>query len=86
VRAGRPEGWNDGKGKDYGVKILTGAVGVMVFEVFAGFADAGGQAKETRQRRGATASATGCGGAGGRPRFGGTAAVVSSGVLQAFKR
>ncbi len=45
VRAGRPEGWNDGKGKDDGVKILTGAVGVMVFEVFAGFADAGGQAK-----------------------------------------
>jgi hypothetical protein len=59
VRAGRPEGWNDGKGKIDGVKFLTGAVGVMVFEVLAGFADAGGQAKETR-RRGAMSSATGC--------------------------
>ncbi len=86
VRAGRPEGWNDGEGKDDGVKILTGAVGVMVFEVFAGFADAGGHAKETRRRRGAMSSATGCGGAGGRPRLGGTAAVVSSGVWQVFKR
>ncbi len=81
MRAGRAEGWN--KGKDDGVKILT--VGVIVFEVFAGFADAGGQAKEMRRWRGAISSATGCGGAGGRPRFGATAAVVSSGVWQAFK-
>ena len=86
MRAGRPEGWNDGKGKIDGVKFLTGAVGVMVFEVLAGFADAGGQAKETRRRRGAMSSATGCGGAGGRPRFGGTAGGVSSGVWQVFKR
>jgi hypothetical protein len=87
VRAGRPEGWNDGKGKDDGVTILSGAVGVMFFEVFAGFDDAGGQAKETRRRRGATSSSTGClGGAGGWPRFGGTAAGVLSGVWQAFKR
>jgi len=73
VRAGRPEGWNDGKGKIDGVKFLSGAVGVMVLDDFAGFADAGG-------------SATGWGCAGGRPRFGGTAAGVLSGVWQAFKR
>ncbi len=84
MQAGRPEGWNDGNGKDDGVIILSGAVGLMVFEVFAGFDDAGGQAKETRRRRGATSSSTGCGAAGGRPRFGGTAAVVLSGVWQAF--
>ena len=67
VRAGRPEGWNDGKGKIDGVEFLTGAVGVMVFEDFAGFADASGQAKETRRRRGAMSSATGWGVlAGGR--------------------
>jgi hypothetical protein len=59
VRAGRPEGWNDGKGKIDGVKFLSGAVGVMVFDDFAGFDDAGGQAKETRRRRGAVSSATG---------------------------
>ncbi len=86
VWAGRPEGWNDGKGKDDGVKFLTGAVGVMVFEVFAGLDDAGGQAKDTRRRRGAMVSGTGCGAAGGRPRLSGTAAVVSSRVWQAFKR
>jgi len=86
VRAGRPEGWNDGKGKIDGVNFLSGAVGVMVFDDFAGFDDAGGQAKETRRRRGAMSSATGWGGAGGRPRFGGTAAGVSSGVWQVFKR
>jgi hypothetical protein len=86
VRAGRPEGWNDGKGKIDGVNFLSGAVGVTVFDGFAGFDDAGGQAKETRRRRGAVSSATGWGGAGGRPRFGGTAAGVLSGVWQAFKR
>ncbi len=86
VQAGRPEGWNDGKGKIDGVKFLTGAVGEMVFEVLAGFVDAGGQAKETQRRRGAMSSATGCGGAGGRPCFGGTAAGVWSGVWQVFKR
>jgi hypothetical protein len=80
VRAGRPEGWN--KGKDDDVKILTGAVGVIVFEVFAGFADAGGQAKETRRWRGAISSATGCGGAGGRPRFGGGSVIWSMASLQ----
>jgi hypothetical protein len=53
VRAGRPEEWNDGKGKDDGVKILTGAVGVMIFEVFAGLL-----MLAARQKRG--------GGGGGR--------------------
>jgi hypothetical protein len=68
------------------VRFLSGAVGVLVFEELAGFDDAGGQAKETRRRRGVMGSATGSWAVGGRPRFGGTAAVVSSGVWQAFNR
>ena len=47
---------------------------------------AGGQANETRRREGDVSSMGGFGAAGGRPRFGGTAAVVSSGVWHAFRR
>jgi len=80
VRAGRPEGWNKGKDDD-GVSFLSGAVGVKFFAGIAGFEDAGGQAKETRRRRAGSSGTGGHGAAsGGRPRLGGTAAVVFSGV------